>query len=76
MTETAEKLKAELARLSTEDRAALAHFLIHSLDEEEGADAGAAWDAELARRAAEINSGKARGEPADEVFAELRKKHL
>ncbi|MBW3599109.1 MAG: addiction module protein [Planctomycetes bacterium] len=75
MTETAEQLKPELARLSPQDRAALARFLIDSLDDEEDADAESAWDAELARRSEEIDSGKAVGEPADEVFAKLRRKY-
>ena len=69
MTEIAERLKPELAQLSANDRAALAHFLIHSLEEED-ADANAAWDAELARRAEEINSGQAIGEPGAKVFAD------
>ena len=34
-----------------------------------------AWDAELARRAEEIRSGQAQGEPAEQVLAELRKKY-
>jgi hypothetical protein len=34
MTETAERLKLELSQLSAEERAELAYFLIHSLDEE------------------------------------------
>ena len=38
------------------------------------ADAEAAWDAELARRMAEIKSGKSVGESADQVFTELRQK--
>ena len=33
MTKTAETLKIELAQLSMQDRAELAYFLIHSLDE-------------------------------------------
>ena len=75
MTETAEKLKAQLSQLSMQERAELAHFLIHSLDEDVDADAEAAWDAELARRMEEIRAGKAVGELADTVFAELRKKY-
>lgn len=75
MTNSAERLKPELAQLSAQDRAALAHFLIHSLDEDEDADAEAAWDAELARRAEEIKNGTAGGEPANKVFAELREKY-
>ncbi len=75
MTETAEKLKSELSRLSLPERAELAYFLIHSLDEEVDADAEAALDAELAQRMEEIKSGKTVGEPADKVFAELREKY-
>ena len=75
MTEAAEKLKAQLSQLSMQERAELAHFLIHSLDEGVDADAEAAWDVELVRRMEEIRSGKTVGEPADKVFAELRKKY-
>jgi putative addiction module component (TIGR02574 family) len=75
MTEAGEKLKAQLSQLSMQERAELAHFLIHSLDEGVDADAEAAWDAELVRRMEEIRSGKTVGEPADKVFAELRKKY-
>jgi putative addiction module component (TIGR02574 family) len=75
MSEVAEKMKSELGRLPARERAELAHFLIRSLDEEEDVDAEAAWDAELARRADEIKSGKAMGEPAAKVFAELREKY-
>jgi len=75
MTETAEKLKAQLAELSTQERAELAHFLIHSLDEGVDAGAEAAWDAELAARMEDIRAGRAVGEPAEKVFAELRKKY-
>ena len=70
-----EKLKSELSRLSLQERAELAYFLIHSLDEEVNADAEAAWAAELAQRLEEIKSGKAVGEPADKVFAEIREKY-
>jgi len=75
MGKVAEKLKGELVRLSARERAELAQFLIQSLDDETDADAEAAWDAELARRAREIQAGEAVGEPAKKVMAELRKKH-
>lgn len=75
MTEAAEKLISQLSQLSTKERAEVAHFLIHSLDEEVDAGAEATWDAELGRRMEEIRSGKALGEPADKVFAELREKY-
>ncbi len=72
MTAIAEALKSELEQLSSEDRAELAAYLIHSLDEEEDPNAEDAWEAELARRAQEIRSGYASGEPAASVFARLR----
>ncbi len=73
---TAEKLRTALASLSNADRAELAHFLISSLDQGSDSDAEEAWDVELARRVAEIDSGQVAGEPADKVFSELRKKYL
>ena len=75
MTALGEKLKSELARLPIEDRAELASFLIGSLDEGADSDAEAAWDAELARRAEEIRTGKVVGVPAEKVFADLRAKY-
>jgi putative addiction module component (TIGR02574 family) len=75
VTETAEKLKLELSHLSTQERAELASFLIHSLDENVDQDIESAWDAELAQRTQEINGGNASGEPSDQVFAALRQKY-
>jgi putative addiction module component (TIGR02574 family) len=75
MTEAVERLKAELGVLSKQERAELVHFLIRSLDQGEDADAEAAWDMELARRAAEIESGQVVGKPAAQVFAEIREKY-
>lgn len=75
MTETAEKLKLELAQLSTEDRAELACFLIHSLDNESDSDAESAWESELTQRMNSIENGTAVGEPASQVIADLRAKY-
>lgn len=75
MSATAEKIRTELASLNDSERAELAHFLIQSLTQGVDKDAEAAWDAELARRAEEIKSGRAKGEPAEKVFSELRAKH-
>ena len=72
MTETVEKLKGQLEQLTSRERADLVYFLIRSLEPEEDADADAAWEAELARRVADIKSGKVVGKPAAQVFAELR----
>jgi putative addiction module component (TIGR02574 family) len=62
-------------RLSEAERAELARFLVASLDQGADKDAGEAWDAELERRAEDIKSGRASGEPAEKVFSELRAKH-
>jgi putative addiction module component (TIGR02574 family) len=72
MTETMEQLKGQLERLPSQERAELAYFLLCSLEQEVDADADAAWEAELARRVTEIQSGKVVGTPAAQVFAELR----
>jgi putative addiction module component (TIGR02574 family) len=75
MSQSTEQLKAELSRLTPDERAELAQFLIHTLDQGEDADAETAWDEELARRAEEIVNGKVEGIPADQVFRELREKY-
>ncbi len=75
MTEGAEQLKATLLQLTTEDRAELAYCLLRSLDEGDDDDVQSAWKAELERRWQEMESGKEPGEPAEKVFADLRKKY-
>jgi len=75
MTDVALRLKDELLQLSEADRAALAHVLLESLEDEIDEDAEASWEAELNRRSEEIHSGKAAGRPASEVFKELREKY-
>jgi len=75
MNAATEKIRTELSTLSEADRAELARFLLASLDDGADKDAETAWDAELARRAEEITSGRASGEPAETVFSEMRAKH-
>ena len=76
MNTTIEKMKLELAALRTAEKAELATFLLEELDQEEpNCDVEAAWDAELARREKEIDSGAVTSIPADQVFAELREKY-
>ncbi len=75
MTAKAERLKAALVELTPEDRAELARYLIESLDDEQEQGVEAAWDEELKRRAAEIESGRVVGEPAEKVLRELRAKY-
>jgi putative addiction module component (TIGR02574 family) len=73
--ETIERLKEELLALPVEQRAELAHFLVGSLDSEGDSEVQTAWEQELERRAAEIESGNAIGKPAEQVFADLRRKY-
>jgi putative addiction module component (TIGR02574 family) len=74
MTEIAKKLKEEILRLPSRDRAELAYCLIRSLDEDD-VDIQTAWEAELEQRWQEMESGKVVGEPVEDVFAELRKRY-
>ena len=75
MSKIAEKLKLELSQLSVQERAELAHFLIHSLDEGIDDDVETAWDIELVQRLEDIQYGIAIGEPSFQVFCELREKY-
>jgi len=65
-------MKTQLKQLPQPERAELAYFLLESLGPSES-DVAVAWEEELDRRVAEIQTGKATGRPAEDVFAELRK---
>jgi putative addiction module component (TIGR02574 family) len=60
MQRTVDEILHEALELPPDERAALAGSLIESLDEGFDADAEAAWDAEIARRVAEIDAGAVR----------------
>jgi putative addiction module component (TIGR02574 family) len=62
----------EILRLPAEPRAKLALELIRSLDDERDADAAAAWDEEIERRAAEIEAGTAETMTLDEYREHVR----
>jgi putative addiction module component (TIGR02574 family) len=64
--ETSELLKQALT-LSDKERAELASNLIDSLDPTVDADAELAWQEEIARRLEEIESGRVKTIPWDEV---------
>lgn len=72
MSAIAEELKSQLAQLPTSDRAELAGFLLESLHDGDSTTEGA-WDAELARRLHDIESGAVVGIPAEDVLAEMRR---
>ena len=54
-----EKVRAEALNLPEPDRAELAHNLVASLDGPADPDTEQAWNAEILRRLAEIDSGVA-----------------
>lgn len=74
MSESATRIKDELLKLDSQDRAELAHFLIGTLDHEDDENVEDAWHEELIRRNAEIEAGTAVGIPAEQVFKALREK--
>ena len=74
MTPTLQDLKNASSSLPAPQRAELAHFLLRSLEPEEGGWAEA-WRAELGRRLEEIRSGRVAGVPAEEVLGRLRERY-
>lgn len=74
MAVTLEELEAQALKLSIKERSELAHRLIVSMDgEPEGTpeEIAKAWDEEIARRVAEIDSGQVQLIPGEEVFAKI-----
>lgn len=67
-----EIIEAEAMKLSPSERADLADKLWLSVHSKEEIDA--AWDAEVARRIEEMDSGEVEGIPWETVMAELRAK--
>ena len=65
---------AVILRLPAEERARLALELIRSLDTDAEAGAADAWDAEIARRAAEVDAGIAETMTIDEYRAHVRQR--
>ncbi len=71
MRTATDNLELAVLSLPTGDRARLAKVLIESLDEDP--DVEAAWDREISRRVAQVESGEATLIPAEDVFAEVRR---
>jgi putative addiction module component (TIGR02574 family) len=69
MNKSEMKLMEEALKLPAEARAALAGFLLDSLDDAIDPDAEAAWEAEIAQRLKDLESGKVRPIP----WAEARR---
>lgn len=75
MSEVALRLRDELLRLPEEDRVALAHLLWDSIEEppDDVVEDEAAWIAELERRSADADAGRATEQPFREAIEELRR---
>jgi putative addiction module component (TIGR02574 family) len=69
-----EQIEALALALPIKERGELAHRLIVSLDgEAQGTpeEIAKAWDEEIARRVADMEAGRTKWIPAEEVFAEI-----
>ena len=71
MTQKTSELLQEALTLSEEERADLACSLIDSLDATIDEGAERAWDEEIARRAADLDSGKAKTVPWEKVQTQI-----
>lgn len=77
MSTALEDLIAHALELAPPDREELIRALIASIDgEPEGTpeEIALAWDEEIERRIADLDSGRVKTIPAEEVFAEIRAK--
>lgn len=73
MPSLVDELSARARTLPAEDRARLAEELLESLEGESEAEADKAWDREIERRVAEIESGAVTLIAAADVHAEARR---
>ena len=71
MTEQALELLQKALTLPEADRAALAGSLLESLDQVVDADAEIAWQSEVSRRISDLDSGKAKTVPWEELRSSL-----
>ncbi len=72
MSDPPRDLESEALRLEPKDRARLAERLLASLEGVAEPESDAQWLAEAERRLAEIEAGRSRGVPAEEVFRKSR----
>jgi putative addiction module component (TIGR02574 family) len=71
MTKQALELLQKALTLSDEERASLAGLLLESLDTATDENVEAAWDREIARRIADLDSGRSKTVPWEEVRAQI-----
>jgi len=70
----AEKIKRKALALSVSERANIAHELILSLDDPSNFELDEEQEYQIQRRVKMVKEGKAVGQPADQVFAEIESK--
>ena len=71
MTKQALELLQKALTLPEADRAALAGSLLESLDQVVDTDAEIAWQSEVSRRISDLDSGKAKTVPWEELRSSL-----
>lgn len=74
MSQDLAEVERKASQLSGAERAQLALHLLESLEPLEGGDVQEDWRIEAESRLAQIECGKARLVPADEVFNNLRRR--
>ena len=71
MGSEARKILEDAMALSPDERAALAHELLASLEADRDPSVDQAWAAEITRRAERFRAGESKGIPAEEVMARI-----
>jgi hypothetical protein len=74
MSKTLETLAAEAMDLPSDQRFALAHRILTSVEPEVSQEVDAAWDAEIRDRIQRLDRGDVRLVPAPEAFAEMERR--
>ena len=76
MSPLLEKISKEVMNLPDEEKISLVNLLLEDLDgvEDSEEEVQQAWDEEIQKRIKTIDSGEVEGIPAEEVFAEARKR--
>ncbi len=71
MGSEARKILEDAMTLSPDERAALAHELLASLEADRDPSVDQAWAAEITGRAERFRAGESKGIPAEEVMARM-----
>ena len=71
---TVNDIRRAAMQLPAEEKARLAEELLSSLDTSEQIEIDAEWTEEIERRIDEVDSGKVKTIPADQVFRELEER--